>query len=342
MKPSFWKALEALGASGSALCSWRHHLGADWDACAPFLSPTGNPARCVIDRRNPRRTLELMVDGDEDFVAVDEDFGIPPIPFKAAEVAEMKPRWESIARALADTIGFDNGTWEHSRNLRRIGSCQDPFGRVSPVLLFLPPGHLGDYQGLFRELSMRTESTVLFPTHRWFTSELEALRVKNHLEFVDLAERLVQIEARSAVRVALPVINKSRGPAQTKTRAVIHAGNGLTWSQVCIEVTGNQTIHLKAPGQEGTHSFSKRNQLGPEHPLGILMALAAKGQWRNPPVSSRDYERVSKAFQRLQYLLRTIVPLPDKPFRKSTNFFLPAFKIRIHPKLLNDADKVNY
>jgi hypothetical protein len=275
-----------------------------------------------------------MVDGDEDFVAVDEDFGIPPIPFKAAEVAEMKPRWESIAQALADAIGFDHGTWEHSRSLRRIGSCQDPFGRVSPVLLFLPPGHLGDYHGLFRELSMRTESTVLFPTHRWFTSELETLRVKNHLEFVDLAERLVQIQAQKAVRVPLPVINKSRGHAQTNTRAVIHAGNGLTWSQVCIEVTGNQTIHLKAPGQEGTHSFSKRNQLGPEHPLGILMTLAAKGEWRNPPGSSPDYDRVSKAFQRLQTLLRTLVPLSGKPFRRSAGAFVPIFQMRLHPKLL--------
>lgn len=180
---------------------------------------------------------------------------------------------------------------------------------------------------------MRTESTVLFPTHRWFTSELEALRVKNHLEFVDLAERLVQIEAQSAVRVALPVINKSRGPAQTKIRAVIHAGNGLTWSQVCIEVTGNQTIHLKAPGQEGAHSFSKRNQLGPEHPLGILMTLAAQGEWRNPSGSSPDYERVSKAFQRLQTLIRTLVPLPNRPFRKSDGAFVPLFQVAIHKNL---------
>lgn len=334
MKASYWRALETLGASGSAICNWRHHLGADWENCVPFLKPTGNPGRCVIDPRHPQRTLELMVDGEEDFVAVDEYADVPPIPFKASDVAEMQPRWEPIARALADVIGFDFGAWENHGNLRRIGSCQDSFGRVSPVLLFLPPGNLGDYHGLFRDLSSRTESTVLFPTHRWFTAEMEAMRVRNRLEFVNLSERLAQIEVQPTVRVPLPAITKPRGHAEPKIRAVIHAGNGLTWSQVSIDITGDQTIHLKAPGQDGAHSFSKRNQLGPEHPLGILMTLAAKGEWRNPPGYSADYERVCKAFQRLQTLLRTLVPLPGKPFRKSSGAFVPLFQIRIHPKLL--------
>ena len=263
MKPSFWKALEALGAAGSALCNWRHHLGADWETCAPFLKPTGRSASNVIDPHHPQRRLELMVDGDEDFVAVDDDASMPPIPFKAADVVEMQPHWESIARALAESIDFNYGAWENSGNLRRIGSSQDPFGRVTQVLLFLPPGHLGDYHCLFRELSERTKSTVLFPSSRWFTAEMESLRARNHLEFVDLTEHFTRIEARPGTRIPLPVISQPRGPAEPKVRAVIHAGNGLTWSQVTIEITGNQTIRLKAPGQDGTYSFSKRNQLGP-------------------------------------------------------------------------------
>lgn len=337
MKPSFWKALESLGAAGSAICNWRHHLGDDWENCAPLLKPTGRAATTVIDPRNPPRRLELMVDGDEDFVAVDEYADMPPIPYKAADVAEMQPRWETIVRSLAELLGFDHGAWENSGNLRRIGSSQDPFGRVTPVLLFLPPGHLGDYHGLFRELSARTESTVLFPSSRWFTAEMETLRVRNRLEFVDLPERLARIDAQPTVRVPLPVIAKPRGSGEPKVRAAIHAGNGLTWSLVTIELTGNQTIRLAAPGQDGSHTFSKRNQLGPEHPLGILMTLAAKGEWRNPAVSSPDYDRVSKAFQRLQTLLRALVPLPGKPFRKSAGAFVPVFQIRIHPKLLSGS-----
>jgi hypothetical protein len=59
--------------------------------------------------------------------------------------------------------------------------------------------------------------------------------------------------------------------------------------------------------------LKKPQPLGPEHPLGILMTLAAKGEWRNPSLSSPEHERVSKAFQRLQNLLRALVPLPGKP-----------------------------
>jgi hypothetical protein len=194
------KALESLGSHGSAVCNWRHQLGDDWETCARFLKSTGRAAATVIDPRHPPRHLELMVDGEEDFVAMDEDAGMPPILFN-------------------------------------------------------------------------------------------------------------------------------------KVRAVIHAGNGLTWSQVSIEITSDQTIHLKAPGQDGAHSFSKRNQLGPEHPLGILMTLAAKGEWRNPPSASPDYERVSKAFQRLQTLLRVLVPLPGKPFQKSAGAFVPIFQVQIHSRL---------
>jgi hypothetical protein len=59
----------------------------------------------------------------------------------------------------------------------------------------------------------------------------------------------------------------------------------------------------------------------------------AWGEWRNPPGSSADYERVSKAFQRLQALLRALVPLPEKPFQKSGGAFVPVFQARIHPNL---------
>lgn len=131
----------------------------------------------------------------------------------------------------------------------------------------------------------------------------------------------------------LPVIAKDPKPSSSKIRAIIHAGNGLTWSQITIEITGNRTIHLKAPGQEGKYTFSKRTQLSREHPLGILMTLAAEGEWRNPPSSSPDYERVSKAFQRLQKLLRSLVPLPGKPFRRSDGASVPRFHLKVSARL---------
>jgi hypothetical protein len=159
------------------------------------------------------------------------------------------------------------------------------------------------------------------------------MRTRKRLGLVNLTERLAQIKPQPPARVPLPAVTKLRSVGQPNVRAVIHAGNGLTWSQVTIEITGGQTIQLRAPGQDGSYAFSKRNQLGPEHPLGILMALAAKGEWRNPPSSSPDYDRVSEAFQRIQALLRVLVPLPAKPFQKSAGAFVPLFQARIHPRL---------
>lgn len=189
----------------------------------------------------------------------------------------MQLRWEPIARALADALGFDYGAWETEGDLRRVGFSQDPFGRVSPVLLILTPGHLGDYQELFRELSTRTESTELFPTHRWFTKELEALRTQNRLEFVDLTQRLAQIEAQPTARIPLPTITKVRGTHEPKVRAVIHAGNGLTWSQITIEITGGQTIQFKARPERQLLVFQAhpaRPGIPDRHPNGSRTVLA--------------------------------------------------------------------
>ncbi len=329
MKSRFWKALDALGAAGSALSDWRHHLGDDFSDHGRFLKPTGDVARSVIVPTTPPRRWLLIESGAEDYVAVHDDPAIPPITCSAVDVAAMEPRWESIAPALAEILGFDHGAWEYAGHLRRIGSSQDPFGRVTPVLLFLPPGQLGDYQLLFRELSMRKESMVLLPSQTWLTDEIEALRTRNRHEFVILAERLESLESKKATRATLPVIATPRRTNEPKVKAVLHAGHGLTWNQVTIEITGNRTIRLTAPGQEGTYTFPKDQNLTETHPLGILMTLAAKSEWQNPPRHSPDYERVSKAFRRCQDLLRSLVPLPGKPFRKADGAFVPLFQVRI-------------
>jgi hypothetical protein len=53
----------------------------------------------------------------------------------------------------------------------------------------------------------------------------------------------------------------------------------------------------------------------PDHPVGMLMTLAADGEWRNPPLGSAEYERVSRTFRRLRKLLMALVPLPSDPFQ---------------------------
>ena len=220
-----------------------------------------------------------------------------------------------------------------NRGVRRIGSLQDKFGHVRPVLLFLPGGQLGDYTVLLRSLSARTDSTVLYPSARWLTADIEALRDRNRLSFVDLSDRLAQFEADPASRVPLPAAGSRQTGRGSAVRALIHAGNGLTWNQVRIEVNGNKMISLKAPGQEREFHFPPNVQVTPDHALGMLMRLAADGEWRNPPLGSLEYERVSRAFRRLRQLLQALVPLPGDPFKKQHAAFIPLFQVSLHPDL---------
>jgi hypothetical protein len=72
----------------------------------------------------------------------------------------------------------------------------------------------------------------------------------------------------------------------------------------------------------------------PDHPVGMLMTLAADGEWRNPPLGSAEYERVSRTFRRLRKLLMALVPLPGDPFRPHRGAFVPAFQIGVNRGLL--------
>jgi hypothetical protein len=175
-----------------------------------------------------------------------------------------------------------------------------------------------------------TECTVLFPSGRWFTAEVETLRQCNGLTFVDLTERVAQFEADPATVIPLPATGMRKSSGSPTVRAVIRAGDGLTWDQVRIEVGASRTVHLKAPGQSGKYVIPPNSQLQPDHPLGMLMRLAADGEWRNPPLGSAEYERVSRAFRRLRKLLMALVPLPGDPFQPHRGAFVPALQIGVN------------
>ncbi|MCX6875286.1 MAG: hypothetical protein NTW21_15985 [Verrucomicrobia bacterium] len=70
-----------------------------------------------------------------------------------------------------------------------------------------------------------------------------------------------------------------------------------------------------------------------DHALGMLMRLAADGEWRTPPLGFLEYERVSRAFRRLKQLLQTLVPMPGDPFKKLRGAFIPLFQVSLHPGL---------
>jgi hypothetical protein len=309
-------------------------LGGDWPECAGFLVETGAAAGTILDPRQTGRRLSVAEDGGEGYVGWDdENPAAAPAPLSFSDVMGMQPRWDAVGPALAEAVGFDYGAWETDGSLRRIGSLQDGFGHVRAVLLFMPAGHFGDHASLVRGLIGRTDSTVLLPSGRWISPEIEILREKNGLAFVDLVRVLATAEADPHSRPDLPAhaSRTSRKPAAV--RPVIRAGGGLAWNRIVVEVAAGRTLVVRAPGQEGRYPFPPNARMNEDHALGILMKLAVTGEWRNPPSGRPDYPRVSKSFQRLQDLLRTLVPLPGKPFRRTRGVFTPIFEIRLHPEL---------
>jgi hypothetical protein len=96
---------------------------------------------------------------------------------------------------------------------------------------------------------------VCFPSGRWFSAEIETLRQQNGPTYADLTERVPQFEADPAAVMPLPATGIRKPSGGPTVRAVIRAGDGLTWDQVRIEVGASRTVHFKAPGQSGKNIF---------------------------------------------------------------------------------------
>ena len=336
MKPSFWKTLETLGASGAAAISWRHQLGDDWPACRRLLHASGTEARTVLLPHCPQH-LDLMPEGERDFVAMTDDGSHPPIMVSAEEAAELRPCWPSLAKSLGEAFKFTALPWDDAGWIRQIGTAHNAAGLMTPVLLFLPSGCFGDSDHLIRGLHARGRSLVLLPSCAWLTPGLDALRRSMGHEFVGLAERLALPTVPTA-RV-LPALIPEQAGASGKRKALILPAPGLSWANVTITIRSGRTLMFTAPGQEGTHTFKSRSKMGELHPLGILMTLASTGQWTNPPRKSQDYENASRAFRRLRELLGELVALPGQPFRKSGDAYLPEFRIALGRSLSRTADR---
>jgi hypothetical protein len=335
MRTSFWKALERLGAAGSAALSWRHLLGDEWNDASQLLVPTGRSARSVLHPLRPEIRLDLMPDGEDGFVAVCDDMEIPPVPVAAADADELFPCWHALSRALADTIGFTAGAWESAGWLRRIGTSQNAAGLVSPVLLFLPPGGITDSHILFEELAARPRSLVLLPSGRWMSPALDSLRTGIGHEFVAITERL----PTRATPAALPVIASGRREPPA-AKAVIRPAAGMAWKDITVTILTGRTLRITAPGQQKEHTFRGKSKIDRHHPLGILMEMAALREWSNPPKSDSAYERTVKAFGRMRKTMHDLIPLPGDAFVRTGGAWQPTFTLDLSASLAGGRQQI--
>ena len=334
MKVSFWRVLEALGSAGSAAHDWRLRLGGDWEECRSFLRLGAGVADCVIDPDNHNRHLTVDVDGDSGFVAFSEEPPLrPPISLSAGEVALLCPDWSTIADALGKSLNFVPGPWEKDGVTRQIGIAQHGRNPTRPVILHLPGGHIGDHGKLLRDLGKRADAIILLPSSRWLTPEVQALRKSHNLSFVPLAD---QLEAAAQGQPNFP-LEAALGLAATRPgkriAPVLHPQPGWRWDMVRVEVASGGRLLFSCDGQHGEHRLPKTTAKKPHQALGIMMTLAVKREWRNPPSDAPTHESVRKNFKRLDELLRSLVPLPGKPFRRFHGTFIPVFQVSLHPDL---------
>jgi hypothetical protein len=96
---------------------------------------------------------------------------------------------------------------------------------------------------------------------------------------------------------------------------------------------------LRARGQDLEYDFPPNIRVTGDHALGILMHLAAKSVWRNPPRGAPDYYRVGKSFLRLRKLLKGLVSLPGDPFHLQRGAFVPALQIGVNAGLLPENQR---
>lgn len=343
MTPAFWQALERLGANGAAACDWQRQLGADWNTCRVFLKKLPGHAPTVVDPDRPTRRLAVVPDAPDGFLGVvdDEEADRQPLVLEPEDVAVHQPDWWKIAERLGQMLDFSANCYETQGLARQIGTAQDGSYAIRSVVLCLPAGHFGDHAQMLRDVSARQDATILLPSERWVTPPLQAVASANRLSMVGLVERcrhLLRGQSVGVSNLGTPVVSAGL-PRKNKPCLVIQPG--WRWDMVRVVVAPGGRLLFSCDGHTGEHSLPKTTAKKPNQALGIMMTLAVKHEWTNPTSGAADHERVRKNFQRLEKLLRNLVPLPGKPFRNDAGKFIPHFKITLHPDLVVGAARGN-
>ena len=340
MTSSLWRALERLGAGEFAACDWRHHLGTDWEICRQFLKQGPGHAETVLDPDRPSRRLDVVPDGTAAFLGIvgDDAPDGPPLPLSADDVAPLTPDWQTIATALGKAFGFTSNRYESQGLTRQIGTAQNGSDPIRPVVLCLPAGHFGDNGRIASDLAARRDATILLPSARWVTPPIQALASANRLTLVSVAEHLAEIAAISAVP-ALAIPQPVAGSKKRK-KPLLRIQSGWRWDMLTIEVGAGGRIIVSCDGQRKEHRFRKSNARTHARDYEILMHLASRAKWRNPPTGAPENERVRSGFLRFRDNLTEIIGIPGEAFDTEGDDWKPKFMVLIHKDLSGLRKKI--
>jgi hypothetical protein len=339
MTPTFWRTVDSLGTAGVAALAWRLRLGAEYSVTHAFLRRSPRRAELVPDPDDPRRWLHVYPDSAHGQVATSDESPPhrEPLPLKAEDLCELAVDVNRLRPQLANALAFVAATeaTTAARDVHQLGIAQPTKGRAVPVLIYLPCGLPTDRAHFLRALSELPPSVLYVPTHRWQTPDAFKLAANRGIAIESLADRLAETLPVAATLSAPDEPGSSA--ARTKLRPLLRVQTGWRWEDVRIRLTIRATMIASHGTERGEHRFAsaEKGESIRHFPrlFKMLIEISFAGHWQNPSPTTRDYEKVSKSFQRLRQTIEKLIPIPSEAFVRDGNRWRPRFQIQLDEEM---------
>jgi hypothetical protein len=222
-----------------------------------------------------------------------------------------------------------------ARDVHQLGIAQPAKGRTVPVFIYMPPGLPTDRAHFLRVLSELPPSVLYVPTHRWQTPDAFKLAANRGIAIESLADRLAE---PLPVGAALSAPDEPRSPAsRAKLRPLLRVQTGWRWEDIRIRLTIRATMIVSHGTERGEHRFgsAEKGESIRRFPrlFQMLIGISFDGHWQNPAPTTRDYEKVSKAFHRLRQTIDKLIPIPSEAFVRDGNRWRPRFQIQLDQEM---------
>jgi len=321
---TFWKSLSRIPEVGAAAHDWELLLGDGWKSAPIRRTPA--IAEMAIDPARPYRKLDIIEEGDDQFAAISHEPPFAEFPLSRKQTEAWVLDWEKIATELAPTLGFHPGRPGNDGSTRQIGTIHPPKQPVSPVYLHVPAGGFTDAMRLLEDLAALPPGTMFLPSRTLITEKVNLLAASRGFVLDSVVERL---EASDAGSVQVRGMVKKPGGKKTSFDPLLDAAPDWTWAKLKITVDPVGRIELRYGRHRATHKFRTPNGKPASRSTEILLKIAVRGHWRNPPVHDRKNDADSKAFRRLSEMLRELVQIRGEPFDYSGKEYRPAFQLSL-------------
>jgi hypothetical protein len=114
-----------------------------------------------------------------------------------------------------------------------------------------------------------------------------------------------------------------------KVEPLLDAAPDWKWENLELEIDPTGRLSAKYSRQRNAFQLPKSITTRVSRPTEILVKMAVKKKWRNPPVLTKQRSADSRAFERLRILLQDLFQIRGDPFDKVGKDFVPRFMLRL-------------